>query len=335
MLVPNRHGNAGEYRYGFNGKESDGEMKGEGNSYDFGARMLDPRVGRWFARDPLEKKYPNISSYTFVVNNPMRLIDPDGRSPFDIIVKGSNNSSFTIKTSLVNSTIVLKDYGFEHDFKGNYSISTNELIPDAIGLDLSLSASACWGGTAGLNLIWHTRGEKSGDQAFPELHVYKGKSQSLNVGANANVGLILAWATKENGTMASNDFVANGVNWTGNFYSAGFTLGKGWASGGASYFTGRDPSKKASGNAWSGVQLNWSPGVQLDGGYNPSSAGTILRNLSKGNGVLKGLSFTQSYYYMMYGNGSDVLTKDTPTKKDDEDVSGWHFWNPIDPKDNK
>jgi glutamyl-tRNA(Gln) amidotransferase subunit D len=33
------------YRYGFNNMEKDDELKGSGNSYDFGARIYDPRVG--------------------------------------------------------------------------------------------------------------------------------------------------------------------------------------------------------------------------------------------------------------------------------------------------
>ncbi len=275
--------------------------------------------------DPLAEKFPEWSPYSFTFNNPIRFIDPDGRSPFDIIVKGSNNSSFTIKTSLVNSTINLSDYGFEHDFKGNQSISANELIPDAIGLDLSVSASAVVGGTIGLNLIWHTRGEKSGDQAFPELHMYSGKSASSSVGVNANVGLIFGWATNANGSMASNDFVANGVNWTGNFWSAGVSVGSGWASFGASYFTGRNPTEKAEGAAWSGFQLNWSPGVQVK--RQSGQFFNILNTLSKVNSKTKGLNFSKSYYYMLYGNGSDKLN-------DGENVSGWHFLNPIDPKDN-
>ena len=81
MLVPNRHGSSNSYRYGFNGKEKDDELKGIGNSYDFGARMLDPRVGRWFAPDNAEKKYPDISTYSYCLNNPINLTDPDGNDP--------------------------------------------------------------------------------------------------------------------------------------------------------------------------------------------------------------------------------------------------------------
>jgi RHS repeat-associated protein len=81
MLVPNRHGSSGSYRYGFNGKELDNELKGEGNSIDFGARMLDPRVGRWFANDPSAHLQPSSSPYSFANNNPVVLIDPDGKLP--------------------------------------------------------------------------------------------------------------------------------------------------------------------------------------------------------------------------------------------------------------
>ncbi len=45
MVMPNRNGSSDSYRYGFNGMEKDDEIKGNGNSYDFGARIYDPRVG--------------------------------------------------------------------------------------------------------------------------------------------------------------------------------------------------------------------------------------------------------------------------------------------------
>ncbi len=58
--------------------EKDDELKGIGNSYDFGARMYDSRVGRWFTYDKMEGKYPSFSPYNAFKNNPILYIDPDG-----------------------------------------------------------------------------------------------------------------------------------------------------------------------------------------------------------------------------------------------------------------
>jgi RHS repeat-associated protein len=62
----------GGYRYGFQGQEKDDELKGEGNSINYRFRMHDPRLGRFFAIDPLASKYPYNSPYAFSEN---RLID--------------------------------------------------------------------------------------------------------------------------------------------------------------------------------------------------------------------------------------------------------------------
>ena len=66
------------YRFGFNGKENDNEVKGTGNSVDFGARIYDSRLGRWLSVDPLQVKYPDKSPYNFCSNNPIIFVDPDG-----------------------------------------------------------------------------------------------------------------------------------------------------------------------------------------------------------------------------------------------------------------
>ena len=66
------------YRYGFNGKEKDNETKGDGNSYDYGARIQDPRLGRFLSVDPVSKSYPQLSPYQFASNKPINGIDLDG-----------------------------------------------------------------------------------------------------------------------------------------------------------------------------------------------------------------------------------------------------------------
>ncbi|MET2996904.1 hypothetical protein B0A78_13055 [Flavobacterium columnare NBRC 100251 = ATCC 23463] len=77
-LIPNRHGSSTAYRYGFQGQEKDDELKGEGNSLNYTFRMHDPRVGRFFARDPLEKYYAEQTPYQFSSNAPMHARELEG-----------------------------------------------------------------------------------------------------------------------------------------------------------------------------------------------------------------------------------------------------------------
>ncbi len=63
MLQPGRTFNAGACRYGFNGKENDNEVKGEGNQQDYGMRIYDPRLVRFLSVDPLKADYPWNSPY--------------------------------------------------------------------------------------------------------------------------------------------------------------------------------------------------------------------------------------------------------------------------------
>ena len=91
--MPTRHKSSAGYRYGYNGKENDNNIKGTGNSVDFGARMYDSRLGRWFAVDTLEGKYPQWSSYVFVFNDPLNFVDPDGRSGIATIKKDKDGGN--------------------------------------------------------------------------------------------------------------------------------------------------------------------------------------------------------------------------------------------------
>jgi RHS repeat-associated protein len=69
---------AKESRFGFQGQEEDDEVKGEGNSLNFEYRMHDPRLGRFFAVDPLSKDYPFNSPYAFSENDLIGAIELEG-----------------------------------------------------------------------------------------------------------------------------------------------------------------------------------------------------------------------------------------------------------------
>jgi RHS repeat-associated protein len=74
-------GSGGSYRYGFNGKENDNEVKGIGNQQDYGERIYDPRVSRFLSVDPFNQTYPWYTPYQFAGNTPIQAIDRDGSEP--------------------------------------------------------------------------------------------------------------------------------------------------------------------------------------------------------------------------------------------------------------
>lgn len=82
-----------KYRFGFNGMEKDDEVKGAGNSMDFGARMYDSRLGRWMSVDPLAIKYPSFSPFNFVLNSPILYVDQNGEEVYLYTSIGTKNKT--------------------------------------------------------------------------------------------------------------------------------------------------------------------------------------------------------------------------------------------------
>jgi RHS repeat-associated protein len=97
MLMPGRTFNSSSYRYGFNGKENDLETN---NQQDYGMRIYDPRLGKFLSVDPLADQFPWQSGYAAFNNNPINLIDPDGRAamPPDDHYINNDGSIKSVKT---------------------------------------------------------------------------------------------------------------------------------------------------------------------------------------------------------------------------------------------
>jgi RHS repeat-associated protein len=57
--------------------------------YDYGARFYDPVLARWHSIDAKAVKYAFASPYSYVLNNPIKYIDPDGEDVWITIQGGS------------------------------------------------------------------------------------------------------------------------------------------------------------------------------------------------------------------------------------------------------
>lgn len=52
--------------------------------YDYSARYYDSNLGRFSTMNPLAEKYYSCSLYVYVMNNPLRFIDPNGKDGWDV-----------------------------------------------------------------------------------------------------------------------------------------------------------------------------------------------------------------------------------------------------------
>ena len=125
--------NTGEgYRFGFGGKENDNDVKGRGNSIDFGARIFDSRLGKWFAVDPGVRLYPYVSPYAYSLNSPVYMADPNGKWVKVTITKFYDTGELD-----GDGKPVLKKKKWFHIFKRTSEIRKDITIGEVRFLDLS------------------------------------------------------------------------------------------------------------------------------------------------------------------------------------------------------
>jgi RHS repeat-associated protein len=158
LFNPDRQKGTPEHRNKYNGKEYLSDL----GWYEYGFRMFDPAIGRWHVIDALSENHYDLTGYNYVMNNPLRYIDPFGLDTLDNTAANFNYSLVNTGDVLINGGIVLDEavakakpekksreqqllerfqYGFltqnEYDNRDYHPY-----MPDAIGIDASLSVDA-------------------------------------------------------------------------------------------------------------------------------------------------------------------------------------------------
>ena len=137
-----------KYRYGFNGKENDNEVKGEGNELDYGARVYDSRIGRWLSVDPQYYRGNEYSPYIQAFDNPISFVDEKGA--WSIITHYR-----MVKHALMNA-------GINKATAKEIAYYASTYADGGHGFILTLNkAIGIFGGTAPINLAKTPDGDKS------------------------------------------------------------------------------------------------------------------------------------------------------------------------------
>ena len=109
-----------ETPYKFSGKEKDEET---GFNY-YGARYYYGELSIWLSVDPMAHKYPHLSPYNYCANNPIMLIDPNGK---EIWIAGEDGS----KTQYTTKN--MPEYKGEDKFTKQTIATLNQMKSTAAG----------------------------------------------------------------------------------------------------------------------------------------------------------------------------------------------------------
>ncbi len=116
----------------YNGKELDRMFALD--LYDYHRRMYNPVIARFISIDPLCEKYYSISPYVYCMNNPVKYIDPDGRSPYYDL---SGRFLGTDEEGFSGQILIASEDVYNYNVRNGVTSLETSLIQD---LDLSAQA---------------------------------------------------------------------------------------------------------------------------------------------------------------------------------------------------
>jgi len=143
-IIPGRTYSAGgkNYRYGFNGKENDNEVKKDsygnnliGGQQDYGMRIYDGRLNRFLSVDPLAHMREWVSPYNFVQNNPINRTDPTGALDGEYDVDGTTGKRTKV------SDLGGNEVDYNH-YKGGANDGKTEIVNKSTGDKMLMNSSS-------------------------------------------------------------------------------------------------------------------------------------------------------------------------------------------------
>jgi RHS repeat-associated protein len=109
-----------DYNFSYNGKLDDSNDGWQ--TQDFGARIYNPRLGRFFTEDPKGGKHPNYSPYLYGANRPVDAIDYEGEGPrYPAIAAAFEQRLQQLKAEGCNYSFI--KYEKENEHKIVYSVN--------------------------------------------------------------------------------------------------------------------------------------------------------------------------------------------------------------------
>ncbi len=137
----------------FNGKEL--QTYADLHLYDYHWRQYDPQLGRWHNIDPSADKYHGFSPYNYCFNNPVMVIDPDGREPITLLAIGIGLAKAMAVGAGISAATYTASVAFSHGGFNNWSWSGfgNAVFQGAISGAVTYGVGSMFGGVgAGFNV---------------------------------------------------------------------------------------------------------------------------------------------------------------------------------------
>jgi RHS repeat-associated protein len=134
MQMPGRNASTSDYRYGFQGQETDDEITGSESHVSYKYRVHDARLGRFLSIDPLAPDYPHNSPYAFSENRVIDGTDLEG-TEWKVANKYTDDNGYTVfelkvELKVINSSSLSNEQIKSQYFKNNEETVNNYLLTD-------------------------------------------------------------------------------------------------------------------------------------------------------------------------------------------------------------